>query len=73
MRVGSAEKAAEVRSAGSIGAALTVVFTLTFPEGVNVVFVRMRMDGSFRCRLLHAMSLPERWADKAVTLIPDAR
>lgn len=52
---------------------MTVVFTLTFPEGVNVVFVRMRMDGSFQCRLLHAMSLPERWADKAVTLIPDAR
>jgi hypothetical protein len=41
LRVGSAEKVAEVRSAGSIGAAFTVVF-LTFPEGVNVVFVRMR-------------------------------
>ena len=59
LRVGSAEKVAEVRSAGSIGAALTVVLTLTFPEGVNVVFVRMRMDSSFRRRLLHAMSLPE--------------
>jgi hypothetical protein len=43
MCVGSAEKVAEVRSAGSIGAAFTVVLTLTFPEGVNVVFVRMRM------------------------------
>lgn len=42
LRVGSAEKVAEVRSAGSIGAAFTVVLTLTFPEGVNVVFVRMR-------------------------------
>ena len=43
LRVGSAEKVAEVRSAGSIGAAFTVVLTLTFPEGVSVVFVRMRM------------------------------
>ena len=42
-RVGSAEKVAEVRSAGSIGAAFTVVLTLTFPEGVSAVFVRMRM------------------------------
>jgi len=40
--VGSAEKVAEVRSAGSIGAAFTVVLTLIFPEGVSVVFVRMR-------------------------------
>lgn len=43
LRVGSVENVAEVRSAGSIGAAFTVVLTLTFPEGVNVVFVRMRM------------------------------
>jgi len=41
--VGSAEKDDEVRSAGSIGAAFTVVLNLTFPEGVNVVFVLMRM------------------------------
>lgn len=56
LRVGSAEKVAEVRSAGSIGAALTVVLTLTFPEGVNVVFVRMRMVGSLRCRFLYGES-----------------
>jgi hypothetical protein len=43
LRVGNAEKVAEVRSAGSIGAALTVDLTLTFPEDVKVVFVRMRM------------------------------
>lgn len=41
--VGSIEKVDDVRSAGSIGAALTVVFTLTFPDGVSVVFVRMRI------------------------------
>ena len=39
---GTAEKVAEVRSAGSIGAALTVVFTLTLPDDVRAVFVRMR-------------------------------
>jgi hypothetical protein len=42
--VGSAEKVAEVRSAGSIGAAFTVVLTLTFPEGVSVVLVWMRTN-----------------------------
>ena len=41
--VGSTEKVDDVRSGGSIGAALTVVFTLTFPDGVSVVFVRIRM------------------------------
>ena len=41
--VGTTEKVAELRSAGSIGAGLTVVLTLTFPEGVIVVFVRMRI------------------------------
>ena len=40
---GTAEKVAEVRSAGSIGAALTVVFPLTLPDDVRAVFVRMRM------------------------------
>ena len=40
---GTIEKVAELRSAGSIGAGLTVVLTLTFPDGVSVVFVRMRI------------------------------
>ena len=43
LRVGTTEKVDDVRSAGSIGAALVVVLTLTFPVGVNVVFVLMRM------------------------------
>ena len=42
MVVGSTEKVDDVRSAGSIGAVPTVVFTLTFPDGVSDVFVRMR-------------------------------
>ncbi|MCA1728515.1 MAG: hypothetical protein LC751_03585 [Actinobacteria bacterium] len=41
--VGISEKVEDVLSAGIIGAALTVDLTLTFPDGVNVVFVRMRM------------------------------
>jgi hypothetical protein len=41
--VGTTEKVAELRSAGTIGAGLTVVLTLTFPDGVSVVFVRMRI------------------------------
>ncbi len=41
--VGASEKLVDVRNAGSIGAALAVVLTLTLPAGVNVVFVRMRM------------------------------
>ena len=43
LRVGTIEKVADVRSAGSIGAALVVVLILTFPAGVSVVLVRMRM------------------------------
>ena len=43
LRVGTTEKVDDVRRAGSIGAALVVVLTLTFPVGVNVVFVLMRM------------------------------
>lgn len=41
--VGSTEKVDDVRSAGNIGATLVVVLTLTFPAGVSVVFVRMRI------------------------------
>ena len=41
--VEASEKLVDVRTAGSIGAALAVVLTLTLPAGVNVVFVRMRM------------------------------
>ncbi len=41
--VEASEKLVDVRNAGSIGAALAVVLTLTLPAGVNVVFVRMRM------------------------------
>jgi hypothetical protein len=41
--VGTSEKVDELLRAGSIGAGLTVVLTFTFPDGVNVVFVRMRM------------------------------
>ena len=33
----------DVRSAGIIGAALTVVLTLTLPDGVSDVFVLMRI------------------------------
>ncbi len=58
MVVGTIEKVDELLRAGSIGAGLTVVLTLTFPDGVNVVFVRMRMVppnvGSLR-----TVSLPE--------------
>ena len=43
MIVGTIEKVDELLRAGNIGAGLTVVLTLTFPDGVNVVFVRMRM------------------------------
>lgn len=56
--VGSTEKVEDVRSGGSIGAALTVVLTFTFPDGVSDVFVRMRMV-SPKIRLLCMMSLPE--------------
>jgi len=56
--VGSIEKVDDVRSAGSIGAAFTVVFTLTFPDGVSDVFVRMRMVPP-KIRLLCTVSLPE--------------
>jgi len=41
--VGTIEKVEELLRAGSIGAGLRVVLTLTFPDGVNVVFVRMRI------------------------------
>jgi hypothetical protein len=56
--VGSTEKVDDVRSAGSIGAAFTAVFTLTFPDGVSDVFVRMRMVPP-KIRLLCTVSLPE--------------
>jgi hypothetical protein len=56
--VGIIEKVDEVLIAGSIGAALTVVFTLTFPDGVSVVFVRMRIVPPEIC-LLCTVSLPE--------------
>jgi hypothetical protein len=55
--VGIIEKVDEVLIAGSIGAALTVVFTLTFPDGVSVVFVRMRIVPPEIC-LLCTVSLP---------------
>ena len=56
--VGTTEKVAELRSAGTIGAGLTVVLTFTFPEGVNVVFVRMRMVPP-KVGSLWIVSLPE--------------
>jgi len=55
--VGSTEKVDEVRSGGSIGAALTVVLTFTFPDGVSEVFVRTRMVPP-KIRLLCTVSLP---------------
>jgi hypothetical protein len=55
--VGSTEKVDEVRSGGSIGAALTVVLTFTFPDGVSEVFVRMCMVPP-KIRLLCTVSLP---------------
>jgi hypothetical protein len=67
--VGSAEKVAEVRSAGSPGAALTVVFTRTFPEGVSVVFVRIRMVspnvGFLRARFYQPVAICRRVFDGA--------
>jgi hypothetical protein len=55
--VGTIEKVDELLRAGSIGAGLTVVLTLTFPDGVNVVLVRMRMIPP-NFRWLHKVSLP---------------
>jgi len=69
LRVGTAEKVVEARSAGSIGAAFMVVLTLTLPDGVSVVLVQMRMIPP-KVRLLCMASLPESRAAKAVTLIP---
>ncbi len=69
--VGTNENVEDVRSAGIIGAAFTVVLTLTFPEGVSVVFVLMRMI-SPRVRCLCKASLPESrvvqscWPDREV-------
>ncbi len=40
---GTSEKVDEVRIAGNIGAAFVVVLTFTFPEGVIVVLVLIRM------------------------------
>jgi len=40
---GASEKVDEVRIAGSIGAAFVVVLTFTFPEGVMVVLVLIRI------------------------------
>ena len=48
---------ADVRSAGSIGATLVVVLTLTFPAGVSEVLVRMRMVTS-AVRLLAVRRAP---------------
>ncbi len=67
--VGTNEKVEDVRSAGTIGAAFTVVLTLILPEDVNVVFVRMRIvppgfdfsRGKFASPLIRA----EQW------LLPD--
>ena len=56
--MGSAEKVAEVRSAGSIGAALTVDLTLTLPDGVSVVLVRIRMVPPSIELLRNTSSLP---------------
>src|SRR5215210_6663485 len=56
--VGIIEKVDELLRAGSIGAGLTVVLTLTLPDGVNVVFVRMRMVPP-KVGSLHTISLPE--------------
>jgi hypothetical protein len=41
--VGTNEKIEDDRSVGIIGAAFTVVLTRTLPEGVRVVFVRIRI------------------------------
>jgi pimeloyl-ACP methyl ester carboxylesterase len=65
--VGSNEKVDDVLRGGSIGAALTVVFTFTFPDGVRDVFVRMRMF-SPGIRLLCTVSLPQSRRFKAATL-----
>ena len=56
--MGSTEKVDDVRSAGIIGAALTVVLTLTLPDGVSDVFVLMRIV-SPKIRFLCTLSLPE--------------
>jgi len=56
--VGTSEKVDELLRAGSIGAGLMVVLTLTFPDGVNVVFVRMRMVPP-KVGSLRTVSLPE--------------
>src|SRR5918997_3280332 len=56
--VGSTEKVDDVRSGGSIGAALTVVLTFTLPDGVSDVFVRMRMVPPSIC-IFCTVSLPE--------------
>ena len=58
MVVGTIENVDELLRAGSIGAGLTVVLTFTFPDGVNVVFVRMRMLPP-KVGSLHTISLPE--------------
>lgn len=64
MVAGSTEKVDDVRSAGSIGATLTVVFTFTFPDGVSEVFVRTRMVPP-KIRLLCTVSLPESGLDQS--------
>ena len=58
MVVGTIENVDELLRAGSIGAGLTVVLTFTFPDGVNVVFVRMRMVPP-KVGSLWIVSLPE--------------
>lgn len=58
MVVGTSEKVDELLRAGSIGAGLMVVLTLTFPDGVNVVLVRMRMVPP-KVGSLRTVSLPE--------------
>jgi hypothetical protein len=56
--VGTIENVDELLRAGSIGAGLTVVLTFTFPDGVNVVFVRMRIVPP-KVGSLRVISLPE--------------
>jgi hypothetical protein len=56
--VGIIEKVDELLRAGSIGAGLTVLLTLTLPDGVKVVFVRIRMIPP-NVGLLCTVSLPE--------------
>ena len=69
LRVGTAEKVVEVRSVGSIGAALTVVLIFIFPDGVIVVPVHMRiLYSSVSSR--HLRVYPETGKTKKLLLWP---